>query len=275
VAYTRAFHRLGDVAPVELCNASFMSGLVEGKVVRRKQWAPGLVTLSIDAQVRPFAPGQFFNIGLVGAEEDVRRAYSAASAPGAPELEFYLNEVPGGALTPRLCSLVENQRVLVDANPQGFFTLGWVPAARELWMVATGTGLGPFISMLRSGEASARFERIVVVHGVRHVRELGYRDELSALQDSQAGQLMYVPVVSRETTASACLGRVTTALQAGELEKRANLTLAPERSHVMLCGNPAMIDDMLELLAARGLRRHRTRKPGQVTVERYWESPET
>ncbi|MFZ5890835.1 MAG: ferredoxin--NADP reductase [Myxococcota bacterium] len=249
-----------------------MSGLVEGRVVRRHEWAKGLITLSIAADVRPFAPGQFFNLGLDAVEDPIRRAYSAASAPGADQLEFYLTEVNGGALTPRLFRLGENDRVLVDPNPQGFFTFAWLPPAAELWMVATGTGLGPFISMLRSGEASARFERVVVVHGVRHFAELGYRGELEALARESKGKIGYVPVVSRETHTDAITGRITTAFTGGELERRAALAFTPERSHVMLCGNPGMIDEMLDLLAVRGLRRHRTRKPGHVTVERYWEA---
>lgn len=249
-----------------------MSGLVEGRVFRRKEWAPGLMTLSVAAEVRPFAAGQFFNIGLneVGSEP-VRRAYSAASAPGAPTLEFYLTEVPNGAFTPRLFRLREDDCVLIDPNPQGFFTFAWLPPANELWMVATGTGLGPYIAMLRA-DALERFERVVLVHGVRHARELGYATELTTLVEHSSGRFTYVPVVSREVAPGAIAGRITAALESGDLEACAGLTLSPQRSHVMLCGNPAMIDDMLVLLASRGLNRHRTRKPGHVTVERYWET---
>ncbi|MGC4090509.1 MAG: ferredoxin--NADP reductase [Polyangiaceae bacterium] len=219
--------------------------------------------------MKPFVPGQFFNLGLDGGGDAVRRAYSAASAPNAPHLEFYLTEVPGGALTPRLCRLSEGDRVQIDPNPQGFFSLAWVPPARHLWLLATGTGLGPFISILRSGEAHARFERIVVVHGVRSSLELGYADELRALAGPE---LAYVPALSRDSRSGVLSGRLPALLRAGEVERQAGLALAPEDSHVMLCGNPGMIDDALALFAERGLRRHRTRKPGHVTVERYWES---
>lgn len=250
-----------------------MSALVDGRVVRRHEWAPGLMTLTIAAEVRPFVAGQFFNIGLPDdAGEPLRRAYSAASAPSTSTLEFYLNEVPNGAFTPRLFRLRENDRIFVDPNPQGFFTFAWLPPAEELWMIGTGTGLGPYISMLRSGDALSRFSRTVLVHGVRHAQELGYAAELRALAEREEGRFAYVPVVSREAVAGTLSGRVTSALERGELEASAELPLTPERSHVMLCGNPAMIDDMLALLAARGLKRHRTRKPGHVTVERYWEN---
>jgi ferredoxin--NADP+ reductase len=211
------------------------------------------------------------NLGLELSGELVRRSYSLASAPGAP-LEFYLAEVSGGAFTPALFKLEVEDPVWVEPKPQGFFTLEWVPAAEELWMVATGTGLAPFISMLRSGEPLTRFSRVVVVHGVRQSDHLGYADELAALSRAHAGRLIWVPVVSRERTAALPLhGRITDVLSSGELEHRVELELAPARSHVMLCGNPAMIDEVQTLLEARGMRRHRVRKPGHVTIERYWD----
>src|SRR4051812_11946435 len=140
-----------------------MNGFVEGRVAARRDWAPGLITLTVDAQIEPFTPGQFANLGLESGAELTRRSYSIASAPGAP-LEFYLKEVPAGVLTPKLTRLEVGARVLVERKPQGFFTLAYVPPCRDLWLVATGTGLGPFIAMLRSPEVWQRFERVSVVH---------------------------------------------------------------------------------------------------------------
>ncbi len=248
-----------------------MSTLSQGRVVARREWNPGLFTLSVEAEVAPFVPGQFLNLGLMLDGQMVRRAYSLASAPGA-HLEFYVTEVSGGALTPALVRLEPGAALWVDPKPQGFFTLDWVPPAEELWMVATGTGLGPFISMLRAGEALRRFQRVVVVHGTRHAAELAYAEEIAALAVQHPGRVARVPVVSRDPQAPDALhGRITQALATGELEERAGVAISPERSHLMLCGNPAMIDELLALLAARGLNRHRTRKPGHITVERYWD----
>lgn len=248
-----------------------MTGLVEAKISSRRDWAPGLATIGFDARIDDFRPGQFLNLGLELGGELVRRAYSLASAPGAAP-EFYLNEVEGGRFTPALFRLQLGDRVLLESKPQGFFSLDWVPAAEELWMVATGTGLAPFISMLRSGEPLKRFSRVVLVHGVRQAAELAYATELASLSASNQGRLSRVAVVSRGADLSDIVhGRVTTALDSGELEQKAELTLTPERSHVMLCGNPKMIEEMSERLAARGLRRHRQRKPGHVTSERFWE----
>jgi ferredoxin--NADP+ reductase len=179
--------------------------------------------------------------------------------------------VPGGALTSELCRLGPGDAVLVERHPQGFFRLRYVPDAAELWMVATGTGLGPFLSMLRAQELWRRFPRVVLVHGVRDASQLGYRGELEALVAERAGRLVYMPALSREQAAGGELhGRITTLLSDGSLEARASARLDPERSHVMLCGNPAMIADMTALLETRGLRKHRQRKPGHITIEKYW-----
>jgi ferredoxin--NADP+ reductase len=113
---------------------------------------------------------------------------------------------------------------------------------------------------------------VVLVHGVREAQHLAYSTEIASLSASNQGRLSYLPIVSRQSDAEGLLhGRVTTALESGALEQKAALTLSPEHSHVMLCGNPAMINEMSERLAARGLRRHRQRKPGHVTSERFWE----
>lgn len=235
----------------------------------RRDWAPGLVTLTIDATISPHAPGQFVNLGVERDGQVVRRSYSIASAPGAP-LEFYLKEVPGGALTPELTHLPVGARVLVEAKPQGFFTLEYVPPCRDLWLVATGTGLGPFIAMLRSPEIWRRAERIVVVHGARRVAHLSYADELGALALAHAGRFTRVAVVSGEATDQALQGRVTTAFADGSLEARAGVALDPERSHLMLCGNPDMIMELTAALGTRGLRKHRVRTPGHISAEKYW-----
>lgn len=246
---------------MHLCPA--MSAWLETKLASRHDWAPGLVTLKLEGSLEPFEAGQWANIGIELDGEWVRRAYSLASAPGAPP-ELYLTLVPGGRLTPRLLELRPGDPIQIERKPQGFFTLRWLPPAKDLWLVATGTGLAPYVSMLRAGEVLSRFERVVVVHGVRQVADLSYRDEIQALA-------RYVPAVSREPNASGVEhGRITTLLESGALERSAGLALDPERSHVMLCGNPQMIEEVSALLAARGLRKHRQRKPGHVTAESFW-----
>jgi ferredoxin--NADP+ reductase len=246
-----------------------MQGWSAGHLIARRDWAPGLATLVVAAEVEPFAPGQFVNLALDLDGVIERRSYSIASAPGKP-LEFLVTEVVGGALTPRLLRLRPGDRLWVEPKPQGFFTLKWLPEARELWLVATGTGLGPFLSILASEEPWERFERVVLVHGVRDATQLAHREELLRLESERGGRFALVAALSREHAPGVLHGRVTSLLGAGELERAAGTSVTPERSHVMLCGNPAMIEEMTSLLAARGLRKHRVRAPGHVTFEKYW-----
>ncbi|HEX2872350.1 MAG TPA: ferredoxin--NADP reductase [Polyangiaceae bacterium] len=237
-------------------------------VISRQDWAPGLMTLRLAARAA-FRPGQFMNLGLHLPSGFVSRSYSLASAPDAP-LEVLLARVGEGALTPALFELQEGSTVELDPKPQGFFTFDYVPPHRELWLLATGTGLGPFLSMLRSGQAFERAERVILVHGTRGSAELAHRQELEAMGEARGSAFRYLPVLSRESAAGLPQGRLTTLLKTGELERHADTEIKAETVHFMLCGNPAMIDETIALLAERGLRRHRQRTPGHITTEKYW-----
>ncbi len=226
------------------------------------------MTLRLAARAA-FRPGQFMNLGLQLPGGFVSRSYSLASVPDEP-LEVLLACVGEGELTPAMFELREGASVWLDPKPQGFFTFDYVPPHRELWLVATGTGLGPFLSMLRSGAAFERAAKVILVHGARGPSELAHRQELEALVSQRGSAFHYVPVLSREPESGLLAGRVTAALNTGELERRATTPIAAESSHFMLCGNPSMIDEVIALLVARGLRRHRQRTPGHITTEKYW-----
>ncbi|HEV8551180.1 MAG TPA: ferredoxin--NADP reductase [Polyangiaceae bacterium] len=247
-----------------------MHGWSAGHLIARQDWAAGLATFTVAAEVERFAPGQFVNLALEVGGTVERRSYSIASPPGQP-LAFLLTEVAGGALSPHLFRLTPGDEVLVERKPQGFFTLEWVPPAAELWLVATGTGLGPFLAHLGDGALWERFERVILVHGVREARHLAHREELRSLVRERGGRFAYVAATSREPAADSTLhGRVTTLFGDGTVERAAGAALDPARSHLMLCGNPAMIEELTTLLAERGLNKHRVRKPGHITVEKYW-----
>jgi ferredoxin--NADP+ reductase len=138
-------------------------------------------------------------------------------------------------------------------------------------MLATGTGLGPFVAMLRSEEVWQRFERVVVAHGVRALPHLGFADELRALAQARPGGFLYLPLVTRDPPPPGGHPlRIPAAISGGQLEQRAELPLDAASCHVMLCGNPHMIDDAQAALRERGLVKHRKRAPGHVTIESYW-----
>lgn len=238
---------------------------------------PSLFTLRTtrDAGFR-FRAGQFARLGVYKPSGSiVWRAYSMVSAPHDEHLEFFSIVVPGGEFTSELSRLREGDRLLVDRQAFGFLTLDRFPDGRDLWLLATGTGLAPFLSILQDFEVWERFETIKLVYSAREEKELAYRDLIAGLAGrdylaEHAHKLQFIPVVTREQVPG-CLGaRITTLIENGELERAAGLELTPEHSRVMLCGNPQMIEDTRAVLKTRGMNLALTRKPGQIAVENYW-----
>jgi ferredoxin--NADP+ reductase len=244
-----------------------MQTWIEGTVVEKTRWSDELYSVRIDAPVAAFEAGQFTKVGLDIDGERVGRAYSYVNAPHDRLVEIHFNTVPEGPLTPRLAAVEPGDRLWLVAEPNGFLTLGEVPDRPHLWMLASGTGIGPFVSILRSEAPWRRFERIVVVHAARRAVDLGYRDLFRTLEAERPGTFTFVPFVSREETGFALEGRIPDAIADGRLERRAGLQLSPETSSVMVCGNSGMITDVLKVLDARGLKRHRRRDPGHVITE--------
>ena len=251
-----------------------MSSWLEGRVTARRAWTGRLHSIEVEAPALTFAAGQFARLALPappGAKEPmIGRPYSFVNPPGAPRHEFYFAVVPDGPLSPRLAALGPGDALWLGARANGFFCVSEVPQAEALWCLATGTGIGPFLSILRTPDPWGRFERVVLVHAVRHVAELTYREVIATIEHERAGAFSYVPMVSREVHAPALAGRIPAAIEDGRLESRVGIALAAENSHVMLCGNPAMVEDAQKVLAQRAMRRHRRREPGHVTVETYW-----
>jgi ferredoxin--NADP+ reductase len=200
----------------------------------------------------------------------VGRPYSFVNPPGADAHEFYFNVLPAGPLSPRLATLEPDNPVWLLDRANGFFTIGELPSAAALWCLATGTGLGPFLSMLRTDAPWERFERVVLVHAVRHGADLSYAAEIAGLLHARSGRFGFVPVVSREAHPGALSGRIPESIRDGNLEARAGVPLTADNAHAMLCGNPDMVRDTQAVLEARGMRRHRRREPGHFTLETYW-----
>ena len=254
-----------------------MSEWVDGRVHEVIRWSDKLFSLRVEAELEPYQAGQFTKLSLMlpaadgsGTLERVGHAYSFVNAPGAPYHEFYIVLIPEGRLTPHLARLQPGDTLQLAPRASGFLTLTEIPDARDLWMLATGTAIGPFLSMLATGEAAARFRHLVLVHGVRLGEELGYGDTINQLLARWPGQLHYVPFVSRERWPQGLAGRIPAAIGDGRLEQFVGLSLVPEQSQVMICGNPQMVRDTQEILLQRGLRKNLRRAPGEITVEHYW-----
>ena len=242
-------------------------------VTQFHRWNDKLITFRI---TRPagyaFIPGQYARLGLPDGATMIWRAYSITSAPDEDTLEFYGIVVPGGQFTSRLDLLKPGDAIWLDRQVFGFMTETRFPDGDDLWMLATGTGIGPFISILRDTQAWQRWRRMVLVHCVRQPDELAYADELALMASAGKGgsSLTVLQLVTRDPGSTHLHGRITTLLQDGTLEDAAGVKLTPDHSRVMLCGNPAMIEETRKLLHERGMRPVRRANPGQFVTENYW-----
>jgi len=243
---------------------------LQGRVLAQHRWTPRLFSLRVSAPALPFEAGQFAKLALDIDGERIARPYSFVNPPGAQDCEFYYSVLPEGPLSPRLAALAPGDAVWLGANPSGFLVLSEVPQAEQLWLLSTGTGVGPFLSILQTEAPWTRYRRVVLVHAVREAADLSYRDTMQELARQHAGRLLCLSVVSREEAPQSLRGRIPALLACGALESAAGCAISPDASQFMLCGNPQMVKDTIDVLAARGLKKHRRRDPGQITVENYW-----
>jgi ferredoxin/flavodoxin---NADP+ reductase len=241
---------------------------IEARVSENRHWSDALFSLRVEGAKLGFEAGQFVRIALDVGGERIARPFSFVNPPEDPVLEFYGIVVPEGPLSPRLAALKKGDALYVAPNPAGFLVLSEIPDAQALWLVSTGTGIAPFLSILRTEASWRRFRSVVLVHAVRHANELVYRDLISELQVRHG--LKYVSFVSREPAPGSLAGRIPAAIRDGRLEAAAGVALSPQGSQVLLCGNPDMLKDASAALVERGLRKHRRRAPGHISVESFW-----
>lgn len=258
--------------------------MLNSTVVGRIDITPELMILQVkpDGGVPAFQPGQYVAIGLPGsaprysgapdeaevpaADKLIKRAYSIGSSPSAGDhFEFYIAIVPSGALTSRLAVVKPGDRIFSQPKVTGTFTLDGVPHDHNLVLVSTGTGLAPFMSMIRTPATWTPGRKITVVHGVRYPQDFAYAEELSSFSSSNPG-FSYLPIASRaDASFGGRKGRVQALFEDGSIQ------LTPEIDHVFLCGNPAMIDDLeRDLTNKLGYVVHSKKAAGNLHVEKYW-----
>ncbi len=262
-------------------------------VGQKAELAPGLIVLRVvpDGWELPgFTPGQFTVLGLPGSaprcatsdpdEETVdpdkliRRAYSISSSSVAREyMEFYVALVRSGELTPRLFNLNIGDRLWLSPKCTGFFTLDEVPSDNDVVLIATGTGLAPYVSMVRSCLTHETSRRLAIIHGARHSWDLGYQAELISLQRVSPA-FTYIPIISRPKEEpvpwGGRAGYVQDVWKNGTLEEAWGARPKPNDTHLFLCGNPSMIEVMEAVVQKEGFQEHTRKSPGQYHVERYW-----
>ncbi len=220
-----------------------------------------------------FAAGQFAMIGLVVEGKPLVRAYSMVSPPWEEHLEFLSIKVQHGPLTSRLQHIRPGDGVLIGKKATGTLVTDNLIPGGVLWLFATGTGLAPFMSLIREPETYDRFDRIILVHTVREAAELAYREIIEGLKDHDllgelvADRLTYWPSVTREPFATT--DRITTLIETGRLTDRFGLSpLSPERDRAMLCGSETMNADVRRLLESRGFLEGSNSNPGSYVVEK-------
>ena len=244
------------------------------KVLSVHRWTNTLFSFTM---TRPshfkFTAGQFARIGLKVGDELVVRAYSVVSSPFDETLEFFSIVVPDGAFTSNLQHLKVGDELYLEKIPYGYLTLAryQLPLPQDLWLLGTGTGLAPFISMLQDFETWKNYKNINLVYSVRTASELAYADRIQEIAETfgegHTG-FKFTPIITRDPEAP-LHDRLPILIENGELEKAVGLEFNPETTHIMLCGNPEMVEDTKEALKARGLTMNR-RGEGNIAVEDYW-----
>ena len=243
-----------------------------------RRWTPGLVSFrTTRAAGFRFKPGHYTRLGLGDADGAlIWRPFSVVSAPSDPYLEFVATLIPGGPFSELLAVAPEGGPMRVDRTSYGFLTIDHFAPGENLWLLASGTGLGPFLSILRDPATWAAYRNVVVVHSVRYVRELLYRGEIAAIPDDASlpvarERLTYVPVVTREAATGALDARIPRLIEDGRLESAAGVKLEPQRSRIMVCGNPDMGRELRRQLTGRGFNVNRRGAPAQLAFENYWQ----
>jgi ferredoxin--NADP+ reductase len=271
-----------------------MPDLQLNAVVSQKiEVSPGLIILRVVPEgweLPDFKSGQFTVLGLPGTAQRheyadkeeplkdptklIRRAYSVSSSSVTKEyIEFYITMVASGALTPRIYALNPGDKIFLSKKYSGMFTLDMVEPDSNIILLGTGTGLAPYMSMLRDDLPCNADRKYVIVHGARHSWDLGYRSELNTIANV-CKNFTYIPAITRPDGEHIPWGGESGYIQQlwenKVIHTKADLDPTPENTHIFLCGNPSMIDTMVDTLALEGFAEHSKKSPGQVHLERYW-----
>ena len=252
-----------------------MSAFNEEKVLTVHHWTDRLFTFTTtrDPSLR-FSNGHFTMLGLRIDGKPLLRAYSIASANYEDHLEFFSIKVDAGPLTSKLQHIQPGDTIIVGRKPTGTLVLDYLLPGKRLYMLSTGTGLAPFLSIVRDPDTYERYDQIILVHGVRQIDELAYHDlllehlpEHEFLGDMVSSKLRYYPTVTRESFRT--MGRIPELIETGKLFTDLDVPpLDPATDRVMICGSPGMLRDLKRMLEARGYKEGNTSTPGDFVIER-------
>jgi len=252
-----------------------MSAFLEEEVLSVHHWTDKLFSFTTTRdQALRFSNGHFTMIGLRVDGKPLLRAYSIVSPNYEEHLEFLSIKVPDGPLTSRLQHIKVGDKIVVGKKPTGTLLVDYLLPGKRLWMLSTGTGMAPFLSILRDPETYERYEQVILVHGVREVKELAYHDYLTQelpqhefLGEMVREKMRYYPTVTREPYVHQ--GRITELLERGQLEADLGLPkLNAAEDRVIICGSPGMLRDLKRMLEERSFKEGNTTTPGDFVIER-------
>jgi ferredoxin--NADP+ reductase len=253
-----------------------MSAFLEERVLSVHHWTDRLFSFTTTRdQALRFSNGHFTMIGLRGDNgKPLLRAYSIASANYEEHLEFLSIKVPDGPLTSKLQHIQVGDPIVVGRKPTGTLLIDYLLPGKRLYLIGTGTGLAPFLSIIRDPDTYERFEEVILLHGVRQVNELAYHDYITQelpqsefLGEMVSNQFLYYPTVTREPFKNQ--GRLTDAIESGKLFTDLGLpAFDAGRDRVMICGSPQMLKDLKRMLEARHFKEGNTTTPGDFVIER-------
>lgn len=247
------------------------SSFIPATVIENYQWTERLFSLKLKAELQPFVAGQFVRLQVIIDGKAFAKSYSLVNAPSEPDAEIYFNIVPEGKVSTALGALAAGDKLEISQPAVGFFTLNEIPDAKHLWMLATGTGLGPYLSILKEHTVWQRFEKIILVHAVPLAKELTYSELIQRFRDDYPDQFQFISIVSREKHAGSLRGRIPHLIETKQLEEQAGLEINRDNSHIMLCGNSGMLNDSKKILKEqRDMDRHLRHKAGHVSAEQYF-----
>lgn len=248
-----------------------MNKWVIGKIFKIIKWKEYLFSIILHAPIANFIAGQYAKLALNINGKKIQRAYSYVNSPDNKNLEFYLVNIPNGKLSEKLFSLKKNNEIMISKNASGFFTIKTIPKCKHLWMLATGTAIGPYLSILQDFKNLIRFEKIILVHAVRFSSDFNYLPLIKKIQKKFYKNLIIQTVTSREETLNSLKGRLPKLIENGDLENSVGLSIKKENSHVMLCGNPDMVKDTKKILEkTKNMKKNLKNRPGTITMENYW-----
>ncbi|QJC32057.1 ferredoxin--NADP(+) reductase [Enterobacteriaceae endosymbiont of Donacia versicolorea] len=250
-----------------------MTEWIIGNIKDIKYWTKNLFSIILNAEVNNFIAGQFTKLALRINGEKIQRIYSYINSPKDKNYEFYISNIKDGKFTPYLYKLKINDKIMISKNASGIFTLNNIKVCENLWMLSTGTGIGPYLSILQDGICFKKFKKIILVHTIRYINDFNYLYIIKKIKKKYKNKFILQIILTRNSyiNNSILYGYIPNLIQSGDLEKKIGIKIHKNNSHIMLCGNPNMIKETRKILEVnKNLSRNFINKSGNITSEQYW-----